>query len=1064
MKQKLLSMLFVLTCLVGQSFAQSRQVSGRVTSASDGALISGVSVAVVGTSNATQTDGSGNYSIDVIGNDAALVFSYVGYDSQRVNVGNRSTVNVQLVSHDETLEEVVVTALGITREKKSLGYATQEVSGDRLSAARGNNALQSLSGNVAGATVSAPSSSLGGSTRIILRGIGSLTGENKPLIVVDGIPMDNSNYNTANAERGAGGRDYGDAGFDINPDDIESVNVLKGGPASALYGARASNGVILIKTKTAKQGRDEIVFNTGVAFENLGITPRLQKLYGGGYESDFSTATINGKEYQVVDYSADESWGPKLEGQQVLHWDAFDPDDQANYLQTRPWAYPKDDYRSFFNTGVSYTNALSLAKSYENTAARLSLSNVTQSGIVPNSELKRTTAALSIDNKFSDKLTARGTINYVRTNGFNRPEQGYGDNSIGQKMFQWGQNQLDFSRLKNYKTISGAQKSWNIRSWNDPIPNYADNHYWIVYENIATDQRDRFYGNIELKYDIMPGLYATGNIYGDNYTLKINQRVAEGSVATSAFEEDIREFTEMNYEARVHFDKNWDAFSLNAFVGTNRRNTTQFWSDAGTAGGLVVPNLYTINNSLQPATLTTTLSRKRVNSVFGNFSVGYNDLVYVDFGWRNDWSSTLPEAHNSYFYPSVTGSFVFSQLVEAPWLNFAKFRAGWSQVGNDTRPYQLMDVYLNNAFDNKSFLGNPYFLKGLSKLNPELRPETKRSYEFGIETQMFQNRVGIDFTYYNEETTDLIMPVTTGAEIGFSSRVLNAGRAVNKGIEAMLTLVPVRNESFEWVSNINFARNRNKVVELAEGLQSLTIGTAPFNATLIARPGQPYGQIFGSDFIYDDAGNKVVSAESGLYLNSQNKDLGSILPDFNAGWRNTFTYKAFSLSALIDVQKGGKYFSVSNMFGHYTGVLEETAANGVRENGVVVDGVTGTVTYNDDGSYTVTDTEVNAQRVEGKEYFRHFYGGPTAQNVFDADYVKLREITFGYTLPTEFISRLRIKGAIISGFARNLATWGLANKNFDPEMATTGSGNIQGFEGGNLPASRTFGLNLKLQF
>lgn len=1054
--------MLAVACLTSVSYAQTRQVSGKVTS-SEGLPIAGASVSVIGGSVATQTDAAGNFTLNVP-QGARLSVSYVGYNAQTVIVGNSSTLSIVLDADDLALEEVVVTALGITRDKKSLGYAAQEVKGDVLTAARGGNALQSLSGNVAGAVISAPSSSLGGSTRIVLRGIGSLTGENKPLIIVDGIPMNNSNYNSANAERGAGGRDYGDAGFDINPDDIESVNVLKGGPASALYGARAANGVVLIKTKSAKRGRDEIVFNTGVAFENLGTTPRLQKLYGGGYSDEFATATINGQTYQVVDYSADESWGPKLDGQQVLHWDAFDPNDTQNYLKTRPWAYPNNDFRSFFNTGVSYTNSIALAKSYENTAARLSMSNTSQTGIVPNSDLKRTTVALSIDNKFSDKLTARGTINYIRTNGFNRPEQGYGDNSIGQKMFQWGQVQLDYDRLKNYKTISGVQKSWNIKSWDDPTPNYSDNHYWIVNENIATDQRDRFYGNVELRYDIKPGLYATGNIYGDNYTLKIKEQVAVGSVAVSSFSEATREFLEMNYEGRIHFDKKWDKISLNSFVGTNRRNTSTDRISASTAGGLIVPNLYTINNSAQTATVDTYVTKKRVNSVFGNFSVGYNDLLYMDFGWRNDWSSTLPEDHNAYFYPSVTGSFVFSQVIDAPWLNFGKLRAGWSQVGNDTDPYRLLDVYLNNVFANTTFLDNPYYLKGLSKLNADLRPETKKSYEFGIETQMFGNRLGLDITYYNEKTNDLIMPVTTGAEIGFSSRVLNAGNVVNKGVEAMLTVVPVRKENFEWTSNINFSLNRNKVVELAEGLQSLTIGTAPFNATLIAVPGQAYGQIFGSDFVYDDAGNKVVSPSSGLYLRTPNKNLGSILPDFNAGWRNTVSYKDFTLSALIDMQKGGKYFSISNMFGHYTGVFEETAANGVRENGLVVEGVSGTATFNPDGTYTLANVQENTKEVTAQAYYAHYYAGPTAQNVFDADYIKLREITLGYNIPVRFVEKLRVKNATISGFARNIATFGLDNKNFDPEMTTTGSGNIQGFEGGNLPASRTFGFNLKLQF
>lgn len=1063
MNHKLLSFFVGGMILTSVAFAQERRISGRVTGA-DGKPLAGVTIVVQGSNTATQTDADGNYSLSVP-TGKVIIFRSVGFADRTLIVKEgQSAFNVMLDNSDNALDEVVVTALGITREKKSLGYATQEVKGDVLSAARGGNVLQSLSGNVAGATISSPSSSLGGSVRIVLRGIGSLTGENKPLIVVDGIPMNNSNYNSANAERGAGGRDYGDAGFDINPDDIESVNILKGGPASALYGARAANGVIVIKTKTAKKGRDEIIFNTGVAFENLGVTPKTQRLYGGGYSDEFNTATINGKQYKLVDFSADESWGPKLDGQEVLHWDAFDPDDKENYLKTRPWVYPKNDYRTFFNTGVTYTNSLALAKSYENTSARLSLSNTSQSGIVPNSNLKRTTVALSLDNKFSDKLTARGTINYIRTNGFNRPEQGYGDNSIGQKMFQWGQTQLDYNRLKNYKTATGQQKSWNIKSWDDPTPNYSDNHYWIINENTSADQRDRFYGNVELRYDIAPGLYATGNIYGDNYSLKITEQVAVGSLSTSSYSEAIREFLEMNYEGRIHFDRKWDQFSLNTFVGTNRRNTTTHRSSAATAGGLIVPGLYSINNSLQRATIETNGTKKRVNSVFGNVSAGYKDLAFIDFGWRNDWSSTLPENNNSYFYPSVTGSFVLSQLIDAPWLSFAKLRAGWSQVGNDTDPYRLVDVYYNNVFDGTVFLDNPYFLKGLSKQNPVLRPETKKSYEFGLEAQLLKNRIGIDVTYYNEETSDLIMAVSTGAETGYSSRVLNAGRAINKGIEAMLTLVPLRNENFEWTSNINFARNRNKVVELAEGLESLTLGTAPFNATLIAQPGQPYGQIFGSDFVYDNDGNKVVSPSSGLYLRTPNKSLGSILPDFNAGWRNTFTYKAVTLSALIDMQKGGKFFSISNMFGHYTGVLEETAANGVRENGIVSEGVTGKVTFNPDGSYTVTDVKENTQNVTAQRYFGHYYSGPTAQNVFDADYVKLREITIGYNLPKEFISRFHLKGATISGFARNIATWGLANKNFDPEMSTTGSGNIQGFEGGNLPASKTFGFNLKLQF
>ncbi len=1063
MKRRLLSIFMILICMIGYSSAQSRQITGKVTAADNGIPVRGVSISLVGSTTATQTDDEGNYTIQAPSNGGQLSFSYIGYRTQRLTIGGSTTLDVQLTADDQALDEVVVTALGITREKKSLGYASQEVKGDILTAARGDNALQSLSGNVAGAVISAPSSSLGGSTRIVLRGIGSLTGENRPLIVIDGIPLDNSNYNTIDGQRGAGGRDYGDAGFDINPDDIESINVLKGGPASALYGSRAANGVVLIRTKRAKSGRDEIIVNSGISFERLGLTPRLQRLYGGGFEPTFETQVINGQEYNVVDYAADESWGPRLNGQQVLHWDAFDPNDPENYLQTRPWSYPNNDYRTFFNTGIAYTNGISLAKSYDNTSARLSLSNLTQSGIVPNSELRRSTVSLSLDNKFSEKLTVRGSMNYVRTNGFNRPEQGYGNNSIGQKMFQWGQTQLDYTRLQNYRTVDGQQKPWNRTSWDDATPYYSDNFFLIVNENTSSDQRDRFYGNVEFKYDIAPGLYATGNIYGDNYTLNINSQVAIGSQALSSYSEMLQQFTEMNYEGRIHYDKRWDDFSLNTFIGTNRRNTTRSSSEAATAGGLIVPNLYTLNNSLQAANITTNRFRRRVNSVFGNFSTGFRDLLFVDFGWRNDWSSTLPAGNNSYFYPSVTGSFIFSQLYKPSWLSFGKVRAGWSQVGNDTEPYNLFDFYVNNTYDNKEFLGNPYFLQSFTKFNPDLRPETKTSYEFGLEAQFLNNRLGVDITYYNEETTNLIMNVSTGPETGFSALATNAGRTINKGIEAMVTFVPIRTESFEWSSSINFSRNRNRVAELYENIESLTIGTAPFRASLIANVNQPFGQIYGSDFIYDNAGNKVVGA-NGLYLSSDVTNLGTILPDFNAGWKNTFHYKSFTLSALIDVQKGGKFFSTSNMFGNYSGMLEATAANDVRETGIITEGVTGSVTRNADGSYAVTDTNPNETNVTAQQYFGHFFSGPTAQNVFDADYIKLREVTIGYNLPSKFVNSLHLANITVSGFARNLAFWGLANRNFDPEMATTGSGNIQGFEGGNLPASRTYGFNLKLQF
>ncbi len=1052
--------LFVLGgLLLGASlYAQEKTVTGTVTD-SDGLPVAD---AVVKTTSGKEayTDENGVFSIEAKQGDLVTVEA-MGLPTQTFSVGTGSEYNVTL-KHSEVveLEGAVVTALGITREKKSLGYASQEVKGDIISAGGGANALQSLSGNVAGAQITAPSG-LGTSARVVLRGIGSITGENRPLVVIDGVPMDNSNYNSTSTQGGSGGRDYGDGTFDINPDDIESMNILKGGPASALYGSRANNGVIMITTKSAKKGRDEIVFNTGIAFESLNISPKLQQLYGGGFDTVFDQVSIGGVTYNVVDYGADESWGPRLDGQQVLHWDAFDPNDTANYLKTRAWSAAKNDYNTLYNTGIAYTNSVSFAKSYENTSARMSLSHLDQSGILPNTSLKRTTANLNLSTKFNDKLTAKGGLTYVRTNGYNRPEFGYGDNSIPQKMYQWGQVQLDYNRLKNYKTLSGEQKSWNRTAWNDATPKYSDNPYWILYENTSTDQRDRFYGNFELKYDILPGLYAVGNIYGDNTTLNISSIVAEGSQAQAGYSESTRDKTEMNYEARLHFDKKWGDFSLNSFAGVNRRHETYTSLSANTNGGFIVPGLYTINNSAQQASVTSYKWKRRVNSVYASVSLGYANMLFLEGTARNDWSSTLPSGDNSYFYPSVTGSFVFSEIIKAPWLKFGKLRAGWSQTGNDAPVFSIRDVYENTAFSGSSFNGDPYFLNSLSKKNQFLKPESKDAWEVGLEMQMFNNRLGFDVTYYHEKTYDFIMPVAVDPSTGVTTKYMNAGEAVNKGIELMLNIVPVRTTDFEWGINVNFAKNDNEVTKLYGDLEQVTIGSAPFKATVNAMLGERYGQIRGTDFIYDSEGNKVVGA-SGLYLSSGVKNLGSILPDWNMGIRNNFSYKNLSVSALLDIQQGGKYFSVTNMFGMYSGMLEETAANNVRETGTISQGVTGTVTSNGDGTYTVTNTAQNTKNVSAASYYGHYYSGPTAQNVFDADYVKLREVTVSYTFPKKWSGPF--SNVVVSAFGRNLGTWGLDNKHIDPEQASGGSGNIQGLEGGSLPSTRTYGMNLKLQF
>lgn len=942
----------------------------------------------------------------------------------------------------QEIEGVVVTALGIKREKKALGYAAQEIKGDIISDAGQNNAVSALSGNVAGVQVTAPST-MGGSTRITMRGISSITGENRPLIVVDGVPLDNSNVNDVDTQRGAGGRDYGDASFDINPDDIESVTVLKGGPAAALYGSRAGNGAILYTTKSAKKGRTDIQLNTGLAFESIYIRPKLQNIYGGGYSDTLPTATINGQVYNIQEYETDASWGPRYDPNLMyLPWYAFDPEFSNDYLKPVPWVAPKNDVDSFFNTGVTYTNNLSVAKSFGDTNVRLSYTNTNISGIVPNSKVKKDNFSINLNSKLSEKLRAEAIMNYVHTEGFNRPEIGYGDNSVAQKFYHFGQRNLDFNKLKDYKLADGSQRTWNRSAWNDPQPLYSDNPYWTINENTSADSRQRFFGNAGLTYNLDKNFYFAGKVYADVYSQNISSRIAVGSQAISNYSIQKRTVSEFNYEGRAHYNNRFGDFSLNSFVGFNIRDNKTSVLDGTTVGGLIIPGLYNLVNGVENSLASNAESHAAVKSLFASASLGYKDMLFLEATGRNDWYSML---NDSGFYPSVTGSFVFSNVLKADWLSFGKIRAGWSSIANGTNPY-ARGTFINIG---SPFSGSPVYSNPNTKGNPDIKPELKITQEIGLEARLFRNRVGIDVTYYDVKSKDLIIPLPLDPSTGFLFKTINAGEMTNKGLEAMVNIVPIRNDNFSWDITWNFARNRNRLVSLYEDLQNQVLTNAPFRAQLVAQVGQAYGSILGTDYVYDANGNRVVD-ENGFYKASEIKSLGSILPDYNMGFRNTMRYKSLSLSFLIDIQQGGKYFSTTNMWGMYSGMLEESALGGKREAGVVLQGV------KEDGS--VNDILLDAPTWGGT-----YYNTVDAQNVFDASYVKLRDITLGYDLPKSIIGNA-IQGIRIFAFARNLFAWNLSNKGIDPENTSYGSGNIQGLEGGSLPSTRTYGINVNFKF
>ena len=934
---------------------------------------------------------------------------------------------------------------------------------------------------------------MGGSSRVTIRGINSISGNNQPLYVVDGVVIDNSDFNTVDAARGAGGYDYGNMAQDINPDDVDNVTVLKGPNAAAMYGSRAANGVIVISTKKGKytEGGAKTIgvsVNSGISFDNVAVLPKYQNLYGGGSllsgTNGFDQQVINGKTYNLIDYGTDESFGPKYDKniQYLPAWSIFDWEAKGKVgdLQTVPWTASQNDVSTFFKTGVTTTNAVDLTGGTATTAFRLGYSNNNTTGYMPNMELKKNTLSFSGSSKLGKKLTAFAAISYIKTDATGRPATGYDDNNVMQKFNQWGQRQLDMKKLADYKQPNGTERVWNRVTWDDPTPNYSDNPYWTRYMNYQNDVRDRYFGNFGATYEILDWLKVTGKVNNDAYTMRNEERVAIYSQAQSEYYEQVRQVQETNAEFLFTADKNLtQTLHLNATFGGNMRNWKS-WRNAGTtAGGLVIPEFYNLQNTQSTPSTIDYSWFKKANSLYGSASLGWKSMAFLDLTLRNDWSSTLPSNNRSYMYPSVTGSYILTELPALRGnniLSFAKLRAGWAMVGNDTDPYNLANLYIiNPVFDGNFRTTIPGTLN-----EPNLKPEKTTSIEVGADMRFFTNRIGLDFTYYNKSTTDQILAVAISGASGYNYKFINAGEITNKGYEFMLTLVPVKAKDFEWTMNVNYSHNENKVVSLAEGVSVYQLGTAPFKVTINAEVGKPYGTIMGTNFVFDANGNKLVNT-NGTYATSLVEDIGNIMPKFNMGITNSFRYKAFELSTLIDIQQGGKLFSTTNMWGMYSGILEESAAlnangknirddvSGTTGGGHLYEGVygykdaTGKVVYTT-ATGAVSSTPVkNNTYIGGQTYAHQFYDGPIAQNIFKSDYIKLREVRLGYTLPSKLTQKYRIQNIRVAAYGRNLAIWGKDNPHIDPEN-TTSSGNVQGIEGGALPSLRTYGFNLSFNF
>ena len=1078
-------MLLFFVCL--HAVAQDRQISGKVISSQDNLGIPGISVVISGTTIGTSTDIDGNYKLSVPAETKQLRFSGVGMTTRTVDLIASDVLDVTMETNVLNLNQVVVTALGVKREEKSLGYATQMVTGEELSTAKEANFINSLQGKVAGVTISG-SSNLGGSSRILLRGVRSINFENQPLFVVDGVQINNGNFATRDQVRGALGYDYGNAAQDINPDDIESVNVLKGASATALYGSQGANGVIIITTKKGvarKVGTGKlpigVTFTTGISFADVAILPDYQNKYGGGASPEFIPSDLfpeldaNGDPIpNRANFEYDGSWGPEMNGQQVYQWDSYYPS-LPNYGKKSAWSPHPDNIRDFYETGVTTNNSFSLDGGNENTLFRLSYTNYNQKGIVPNSSLNRNVISFNSSNKFSEKLSAGISINYIRANGKGRPQTGY--NSLASNFTQWWERQLDMEQLKDYKNPDGTQRTWNMNSETDLTPLYWDNPYWTAYENYETDLRNRMYGYANLKYEITKGISIIGTIKSDFYDDFRQERVAIGTTAATAlpkYSEENISFNENNYELNVTAKKSLsDNFDFNGMIGVNRQDRKTRDSYVSTQGGLKVPEYYSLNNSVDPISASNSnilypVQQLRRNSIYGSFSFGYKRFLYFDLTGRNDWSSTLPADNNSYFYPSATASFIFSELTSYKWLSFGKIRAGWAETAIDPLPYASGET---RPAITDNFVGAGTFATAVvpnRANNLALDPERTSSWELGAEMAFLNGRASFDFTYYNTLSEDVIFDVQQSITTGYNTKTYNAAEISNKGIEIELKGVPVQTKSgFEWGLGVNYAKNDNIVEKLftdenGKETESVTIQRAPFSATFAARVGLPYGQIVGYDYAYDANGNHIINSNGAYARTAKVVPLGSVLPDFTGGFTTWFAYKSFRLTGVIDFQDGGKLFSLTNTWGKYSGTLLETAEGNIRENGLVLEGVNQTGV--DAAGNPISDGTENTTNIAAVDHF--FLDGGyiiTAADVYDASYMKFRELTLSYNFPQKWFKNTSIQGATFSLVGRNLAVISKNIPHIDPESAVS-TNNIQGLEGGQLPTTRTYGASLSIRF
>lgn len=1073
--------LFLLALAIGviQGAAQVTTVRGIVTTEEDGEPVIGASVIVKGTSLGTVTDVNGRFELSGLPPSATrLLISYISLMAKEVAIAPQ--VSVTLKSDTHLLDEVVVTALGISREKKALGYTAQEVKQDALVQGKDNNLLNSLSGKIAGVRITNTQGDVG-SSRIVIRGETSIAGENQPLFIVDGIPVDNSQLNARSS-----GRDFKNAIADLNPEDIKTLTVLKGPNAAALYGARAAHGAIVITTKGGdkRQKGIGITLHSSTQVSFVATLPEFQNLFGQGAGGRFSY--VDGKGAGVND-GVDESWGPRLDiGLLIPQFDS--PLDADGNRVATPWVSHPNNVRDYFRMGISTNSGISVARGDDKYQFRVGYNYEKQVSIVPDAGTNKTNISLNTDYHLAKWIVVGATANYIvytapSLPGSATPSGSNVRSNSPMLQFLWFGRQVDTNSLKADYT----------RNWNS---SYYDNPFWSASYNTQSQERHRLIGDLHAEFRLTDGLNVRFRTSTDWYNDRRKSKVKWGSAGAGSpygsYAEDAYTVKENNTEVLATYikqlNKNW---GIDALLGFNVRNK-QYENNYQAAPRLAVADLYTLTNSRDPLTSSNDFYRLRQYGLYGSIQLDYRRWAFLNITGRNDWSSTLPVDNNSYFYPSVTASVLLSEAFgwRSKAVNYLKIRGGWSQVGADANPYQLATVFTSET----AFNGNPLQSSSTIGMNPNLKPEKTSSIEAGFEAAFWDNRLCLDFTYYKTDSRNQILKLATTAASGYTSQVRNAGHIRNRGYEIQLGAVPIQtSKGFRWNLDLNYGANSSKVVKLDDEGLITSYQLYSSGIQILASVGEAYGTLFGTSYVRDANGNVVVDANGLPKISTTNKTLGKFTPDWTGGISNTFSYRSLSLSFLIDASVGGSIFSNTNKTGKYTGVLANTLSGRDAEHGGLwyyTDAMGNNVRLSESPSYSVSSdglyyAQVNGQStrvyqdgimVEGvtesgskneevvsaEKYYHRIYSIAEA-NVYDASYVKLREVALSYRLPRLWTQKLHLQEASVTLTGRNLWTIYKSVPNIDPESALT-TGNAQGVEAYSLPTTRSFGVNLSVKF